>query len=133
MVAETFYDHAELALAQRLGDVTEHLHEARRQALFEQQPTRRCLDVNGLAAVVALGEFDLVVQVYPTVVDGTNYFVHLTEDTNWAVARIAFTREVIATDDEVLLRCHDRATRSRRQNVVGAEHQHACFSLSLDR
>ena len=113
--------------------VAEALDEACWQTLFKQQTTWRGVHVNRLAICIALGDLDLGVQVDSAFVYCLNHFKQLTEHTAFTLFAFTSIGEVIATDDQVLLRGHDWTTRGWAQDVVGAQHQHACFCLCFNR
>jgi hypothetical protein len=57
----------------------------------------------------------------------------MTESAALAAGTRNLLSQVVATDDEVLARGHDRTTRCWRQDVVGAKHQHARLGTSFGR
>ena len=57
----------------------------------------------------------------------------MTEHAALALGAVDLLGQVIPADDEVLAGRHDRTTRRRRQDVVGAEHEHSRLGLGLRR
>ena len=76
---------------------------------------------------------DRRVQVEGALVVGPQHFPQVAERAAFARHAVHALGEVVRTDHEVLLRGHDRATRRRRQDVVGAQHEHAGLGLRLGR
>ena len=67
------------------------------------------------------------------VVERIDELGHRAIGTTLAFSSVDLLGEVIATDDEVLVRRHDWTTRCWRQQVVGRQHEHACFGLGFNR
>ena len=109
--------------------MTEALGVVVRQRLFEHRPTDRGLD--GLLA--GSPHRDLGVQLEAALVVGADGLPQVAEDPPFALAALDALGEVVAADHEVLGGRHDRATRRRRQDVVGAQHEHAGLGLRLGR
>ena len=55
------------------------------------------------------------------------------EDATFTLGAGHFLGEVVAADDHVLRRHHDRTTRRGRQDVVRRQHEHAALGLGLGR
>ena len=79
------------------------------------------------------GAPDLGVQVEGALVVGAQHLPQVAEDAALAGGAVDALGEVVAADDHVLGRGHDRAARRRRQDVVGRQHQHAGLGLRLGR
>ena len=78
-------------------------------------------------------ELDLGVQVDQALVQGAEDLPRAAVHAALTLDALARRGEVVATDDDVLLRGDDRATGRRRQDVVGAQHQHPGLGLGLGR
>ena len=132
MVAESLDDHTHLLLLDQVIDVAEALGVVGGQCLFEQQPAGGGLErVSRPAVDRRATQRDDRMQVQRALVERTQHFPRVTEHATGAGRVIHDLAEVVATDDEVLGRRHDRTTRCGRQDVVGAEHEDAGLGLCL--
>ena len=127
MIGENFNEFAHFLLLDRLSDVAKASGVGLGQCFFEQQTTRGRFEV----FTVGLAHLDLGVDLDRAFIECSQDFPVMTEDATFTQCPWTFVGEVVRTNDEVLARGHNRTTRSRRQNVVGAEHEHASFSLSF--
>ena len=130
MVAQAFHDFGQRRLTEGFIDVAEASNVAIWQRFFENQ-TAWC-------GVQRLGDGGAVpndrrVQRDVVVVERIDELGHRAIGTTLAFSSVDLLGEVIATDDEVLVRRHDWTTRRWRQQVVGRQHEHACFGLGFNR
>ena len=83
--------------------------------------------------VVALAERDRRVDAHRALVERALDLPAVPEDSAFALGAGDFLGEVVATDDHVLGRHHDRPARGGRQDVVRRQHEHPALGLGLGR
>ena len=130
VITQAFHDFGQRRLTEGFIDMAEASNVAIWQRFFENQ-TAWC-------GVQRLGDGGAVpndrrVQRDVVVVERIDELGHRAIGTTLAFSSVDLLGEVIATDDEVLVRRHDWTTRRWRQQVVGRQHEHACFGLGLNR
>jgi hypothetical protein len=117
--------------------------EVVREALVEDHaPRRRLLETLGVRVVV-LGRLaletlqpphlDLGVDRDDAGVERLEHFVDRREHTTLTGLAVVRDGQVVAADDDVLCRGHDRVAVCRRQHVVRREHEKASLGLRLRR